>query len=79
MRYKVESEKLRNKIYTVLTGTDSPSDFPTCTCTAFAIARNRAGGKKFAASCKHIRRVIDEEIEPELDYHVVDPRLLELE
>lgn len=34
---------------------------PTCTCVAFAIARNRAGGKNHggAAICKHINSIYD--------------------
>lgn len=36
-----------------------PNEPDTCECTAFAIARNRAGGKNHGGvgMCKHIRRI----------------------
>lgn len=39
-----------------------PDEPPTCDCVAFAIARNRDGGKNHGgtAICKHIRKVLSE-------------------
>jgi hypothetical protein len=44
--------------YLVAWGTEG--DFYSCTCTAYAIGRNRAGGLGYPFDCKHVRAVKDQ-------------------
>lgn len=57
--YEVASDS-SDKVYTVTAFVEG--EFPTCLCTAYAIQRNRNGGKNMGAPgmCKHIKRVLAE-------------------
>jgi len=58
--FRVPSDSDAEKFYLV----DITSRIHSCTCTAYAISRNRAGGTGCQGKCKHLRYVedfIDEE------------------
>lgn len=63
--HKMQSDSDASKVYIVDIGPPTPS-FPSgqsvCSCIAYAIDRNRKGGKNHGAwgDCKHIRRRIAE-------------------
>lgn len=48
--YRVPSDSDAEKFYIV----DLTSKIKTCTCTAYAIQRNRAGGAGCQGKCKHL-------------------------
>lgn len=52
--YDVESGTSDRK-YVVAWGVEG--DFYSCTCTAYAIGRNRAGGLGMPFDCKHVKAV----------------------
>lgn len=57
--FEVDSDS-SDKTYTVTAFVEG--EFPTCSCVAYAIQRNRNGGKNMGAPgmCKHIKRVLAE-------------------
>lgn len=57
--YTMASDSSADKVYTVRAFLPDGSD-PTCDCTAFAISRNRDGGKNHGGKgwCKHVQRAL---------------------
>lgn len=53
--FRVESASDADKAYVV----DVTGPINTCTCTWYAITRNRAGGAGCQGECKHLRAVED--------------------
>lgn len=55
--FEVDSETSKSKrSYVVSWGTEG-GDFWVCTCPAFSINRNRAGGLGHPGNCKHVKQV----------------------